>query len=69
MGLLRAFIYFILGNLFLGFIEKIHTDDVKKQIKSIPVLGPMFGDTLVIYVKENSCTIVVLFMSFLAFIL
>ena len=68
MGLLRAFVYFIIGNIFLGFIEKIHTDKVKNQIKTIPLVGPIFGDTLIGYLQTNSCTIVVVFMSLLAFV-
>jgi len=64
MGLVRAALYFILGNLFLSLLEK-HAD----KVKEIYLIGPMFGDKLEIYIKENSCTLIVIFMSLLALIL
>jgi hypothetical protein len=64
MGLVRAAIYFIIGNLFLSLLEK-HTG----KVKDIYLIGPLYGDKLEIYIKENSCTLIVIVMSLLALVL
>ena len=64
MGLIKFAIYFILGNIFLTAMEK-HSH----RVKDIYLIGPLYGNKLEIYVKQNMCTLVVIFMSLLAFIL
>jgi hypothetical protein len=64
MGLIRFAIYFILGNIFLTAVEK-HSH----RVKDIYLIGPMYGNKLETYVKQNTCSLVVIFMSILAFIL
>ena len=64
MGLIKFAIYFILGNIFLTAIEK-H----KHRVNDIYLIGPMYGKKLELYMKQNMCTLVVIFMSLLAFIL
>ncbi len=63
MGLIRFAIYFILGNLFLTMVEK-HSH----RVKEIYLVGPLYGEKLELYIKDNSCTLIVVFMSLLAFI-
>jgi hypothetical protein len=64
MGLIKFAIYFILGNIFLTAIEK-HSH----RVKDIYLIGDLYGNKLEIYIKQNTCTMVVIFMSLLAFIL
>ena len=64
MGLIRFAIYFILGNIFLTAVEK-HSH----RVKDIYLIGPMYGNKLESYVKQNTSSLVVIFMSIMAFIL
>lgn len=64
MGLIKFAIYFILGNIFLTAIEK-HSS----KVKDIYLIGPLYGEKIEKYITENMCTMVVIFMSLLAFIL
>lgn len=64
MGLIRFAIYFILGNIFLTAVEK-HSH----RVKDIYLVGPLYGNKLELYLKQNTCSLVVIFMSILAFIL
>ena len=64
MGLIRFAIYFILGNIFLTALEK-HGH----KVKDIYLIGPLYGTKLEAYLKQNTCTLVVIFMSLLALIL
>ena len=64
MGLIKFAIYFILGNIFLTAIEK-HSH----RINDVYLIGPLYGKKLEVYIKQNMCTMVVIFMSLLAFIL
>lgn len=64
MGLIRAAIFFIVGNFMLSLVE-----NQSEKIKEIYLIGPLYGDTLVTYVNENKATIIVILMSLLALIL
>lgn len=64
MGLIRAAIFFIVGNFMLSLVE-----NQSEKIKEIYLIGPLYGDTLVTYVKENKATIMVILMSLLALIM
>lgn len=64
MGLIRAAIYFIIGNLFLSLLEK-HAS----KVKDIYLIGPLYGDKLEAYIKDNENTLIVIAMSLLALVL
>jgi len=57
MGLLRAAIIFIAGNFTISILNK-NLD----QIKTVPILGNVFGNDLIKIIKKNEmmCLLVVL---------
>ena len=63
MGLLKAAIFFLLGNFYISII-----DTHLNKVKEIPILGDMFGDTAVAFIKTNRHTVLIILMSLTALI-
>lgn len=64
MGLLRAAIFFLLGNFYISLIEK-HS----QKIKDIYIFGDMFGDKTIEYIKSNKTTMLVILLSLTAMVI
>ena len=64
MGVFRAALTFIIGTFFISVLDK-YLD----KLKEIPLLGDLFGDKMIKYVKDNQAMTLVLFFSLLHFII
>ena len=64
MGLLRAAIFFLLGNFYISLIDK-HLN----KLKDIYILGDLYGDSSIDYIKKNKSAIIVILLSITAIII
>jgi hypothetical protein len=63
MGLLKAAIFFLLGNFYISII-----DTHLNKVKEIPILGDMFGDSAITFIENNKHTVLVVMISLTALI-
>ena len=63
MGLLKAAIFFLLGNFYISII-----DTHLNKIKEVPILGDMFGDSAIKSIENNKHTVLVVILSLTALI-
>tara|TARA_B110000285_G_C14898917_1_gene502231 strand:- start:230 stop:424 length:195 start_codon:yes stop_codon:yes gene_type:complete len=63
MGLLKAAIFFLLGNFYISLI-----DTHLNKVKDVPILGDMFGDSAIKFIETNRHTVLVILMSLTALI-
>ena len=63
MGLLKAAIFFLLGNFYISII-----DTHLNKVKEIPILGDMFGDSAIKSIEKNKHTVLVVMLSLTALI-
>tara|TARA_B110001469_G_scaffold125498_1_gene141026 strand:- start:354 stop:548 length:195 start_codon:yes stop_codon:yes gene_type:complete len=63
MGLLKAAIFFLLGNFYISII-----DTHLNKIKEVPILGDMFGDSAIKSIENNKHTVLVVMLSLTALI-
>ena len=64
MGLLRASIIFIIGYFSISIMDK-HLD----KIKDITLVGDLFGDNIIKFIKDNSSMTLLIFLTLVEFIL
>ena len=65
MGLIRAPIYFILGYIYMSFIDKLITPE---NINKIPLVGLVVSKENVKKIRENDGMHIVIFMTLVALI-
>ncbi len=64
MGLLRASIIFIVGNFTISIINN-HIE----QIKTIPIVGTIFGDEVIKFIKKNQLMALLISLTIVEFII
>ena len=67
MGLLRASLFFIIGNFTLSILdEKKNYLDI---MDTLPVVGNFFGENIKKYIKENKTMALLIILTIVEFIL
>ena len=63
MGLLRAAIIFLCGNFTISLMKN-HLDN----IKTIPIIGNVFGESIIKFVKKNQLMFLLIVITLIEFI-
>ena len=66
MGLQKACIVFVAGIFFISLIKKKRN---LKLIKDVPVLGSIYGDTIIAYIEKYNMQGLLMMISALVFVI
>ena len=64
MGLLRAAVFFLLGNFYISIIEN-HSH----KVKEIYLFGDMFGDKTIEFIETNKSIVLLILLSLTALVI
>lgn len=64
MGLLKAALVFIIGNFSISILEKR-----TNIIYDVPVIGDIYGDDIILFIKQNKCMALLIIISIVVFVL